>query len=333
MRLPMEGVCRHTNSHTRSDMNFSSVLSGSAASKVSAFLSSRPPYFGASAKEQSGTVKSAGGKWNPDKKSWYAPDLKTAFELLKTDAWVPFHPGSRALPFKAGAELAKLRKDMHARFGGRPGPPATDEAARAQRPKEVLETAEQTRKRMRRELQVEDDEPIFLEGICPHLTPEELEASSLVAELGPRSGLSNARRVHRGVVFLKLLDWEELRQKIRAVARPAAAAQEDPPTKRQATQKRGQKQEKGAVEGPACQLPGTRGSSEPKGPRTTPRHLGHIQIKCARCHGMMDTAAQFVSCSCDEWVVCSQCCRFVRSFDSGCLSKAQEWARCACRAR
>ena len=308
-------------------MHFSAQLSSCAASRTKAFLAATPPYFGLSEKRDSATVKAAGAKWQREKKSWYAPDMATVLALLRTEAWVPFLPNS-CVPFERGAETSKLTKELTRRLSKTHGKTSLPHLLPSQQDASC-ETVEHERKRTRRELQIEDDEPHFLEAIGSHLTAEELEDSAFVTELGPRSGLSNARRVHRGVLFLNLMDWQTLRLRIAETRRNDAPPR---PTQPHAFAKNARS---------SAPLRDKHKSAEPEQDASGSRlciskvpakrqHMGCVRVECGRCGGAVDTAQQFVACKCDEWIVCSQCGGLARALDSGWLALEHQFSACKC---
>ena len=317
-------------------MHFSAALSSCAASRAKKFMASKPPYFGMSEKEDNAAIKEAGGKWHRERKSWYAPDLKTALDLLRTEVWVPFLPNG-CVPFERGAETSKLAKELAAKLGepqrgGCGGAPAS--ASYPSDETKPTETEDQARKRMKTELQIEDDEPRFLDAIGEELTSQQLEASAFVVELGPRSGLSNARRVHRGVVFLKLFGWEDLRRKIAEVQSGEGAkpkANDRPPCRPPPLQKRAASTQQLPVCAPSAEPVSETEAELALVPRTSSRcHMGNLVVECGRCGGPIDTAQQFVHCWCDEWLVCSQCGGLTRALDSGRLAPTRQFASCKC---
>lgn len=160
---------------------------------VKAYFAKGPPYYGSSLPCDSRLLghSGAGGKFDWDRKQWYAPDNDTFEALVQTGKWRPDGVGAQA----ALAHLEMAREEQARAV----------EEAYLNRPRQA-EPDSLSEAHVRQLLQVPTDKPEDLHTLLEEyqITTETVNASAEWESLGPRSGIPNARRLLRA---LKLREW------------------------------------------------------------------------------------------------------------------------------
>lgn len=167
---------------------------------ATAYISLGPPFLGDSDFAAKSAVKEAGARWSHESKKWAAADVQTLCRLIGTGVWMP-----TGIPPRAALRIPEMEKERVR---------AEDDEAAMQRRDALLKKAEENRMRMavkaREDLGVPPNEPDLMEQVLAHGVTEKLVADSATYDyLGPRSGISDVRRLLRGVKF-KLVSLEEI---------------------------------------------------------------------------------------------------------------------------
>lgn len=167
----------------------SSALLNSSSSiddHVDVYLS-LPRYTGRSAYKHSGVLKKAGGRWDSEKKKWYAPNKTVLLELLETEVWTPdadIDASQMRSVLSQRAEAA--RREAHAK---------ECEARRRKGP-----TDEQAEGILVKDLDIKPSTPEELEELKRWgVTEPLLQLSIKDCRLGPRGSLSPAMRLLMGL--------------------------------------------------------------------------------------------------------------------------------------
>lgn len=167
---------------------------------VKAFLDQGPPWIGDSAFRDKDDVKKAGARWDAASKKWKASDEPTLIALINDGKWRPSgHDstfGGEVVRYirrrEKAAELAEQQKREAARKSKEP-------------------TQAQKNCTARSDLMIPPDEPHLLAEALEHGVDQALVTSTgAFAHLGPRSGISDASRLFRGLRF-GLVTWESLK--------------------------------------------------------------------------------------------------------------------------
>lgn len=274
-----------------------------------------PPWLGDSSFSAKDRIKSAGARWDAASKKWKAVDETTLLALIATGAWRP-----------AGYDSAiadTLAKYVRARNAASDAD-ALRKRAEAQKQqsegKAVLD--------VRLELQIPADEPCLLEQLAAHGVD-----AALVTEsgkwplLGPRSGISDAARLLRGVRLNKVSFDQLASGEAAALAGAAWTTTSKPESMSAATSRTGRAREgKGVKRGhegqrttqaqleekereAATQQPGPK-NREAASVAAAPVEYTYTTT-CGACGSVLDSRLQFgLDCGCEEfrlWSACERC--------------------------
>ena len=180
----------------------------------------------------------------------------------------------------------------------------------------ILKNAEQDRNRAaqttRTDLDVPPNEPEIMEKVLAHgVTAEVVSESATWSFLGPRSGISDARRVVRGV-SLGVVRWEEI---ISGDARIRSSIATAPKSTGARGGERGVK--RGRREEGVCTLefgPKAKQAQQEQPPQRLaqlwkPPLSYCYTAKCGDCNSTLDSRLQFgLECGCGKlWVRCGRC--------------------------
>jgi hypothetical protein len=264
------------------------------------YLSKGPPFLGDSDFHARSAVKDAGARWHHEAKKWKADDVSILCRLIGTGFWTP-----TGLPPRAALRLPEIVEERA----------RAEEAAAAKRRSDVvLRKAEQERAKVaekaRRDLGVPPNEPELLEQVLAHGVTKELVAESASwSFLGPRSGISDVRRVVRGV-SLGVVRWEEITSGDARVRNSKSR-----PPKSTGMGERGRGVKRGRQAEDARTLGG-----EPKvqEEQQAPRRLEQLwkppvsyryTARCGDCNSTLDSRLQFgLECGCGRlWARCGRC--------------------------
>ncbi len=266
------------------------------------FLANGPPFLGDSGFQARGAVKEAGARWQQETKKWGAEDVPTLCRLIGTGVWLPL-----GIPPHAALRIPDLVKEKAA---------AEEAEAQRKRSEVILQKAEQDRARLaakaRKDLGVPPNEPDLMDKVLAHGVTEELVAESASwTFLGPRSGISDVRRVVRGV-SLGVVRWNEMTN---GDARARNLKARPPKSTGGGEGHRGGKRER---QGGARTSGATRKSYEPRLAPPPPQRLLQMwkppdeycyTAKCGECHSTLDSRLQFgLECACGKlWTRCHRC--------------------------
>jgi len=170
---------------------------GTPVERARNYLARGPPYYGSSEFKNASRVGSkrggAGGKFDFDKKLWYAPTNEAFAAMVATRVWTPTENVDgwlvRSLIERKHQDLVNAKM--------------WQERQKAEANKRPEMTEEEKEAKMRHRLGVPDDEPgivaiLHNEHRIPH---DMIRASALWSILGPRSGVSNAMRIYRAMLI------------------------------------------------------------------------------------------------------------------------------------
>lgn len=267
------------------------------------FLASGPPWLGDSHFNNKDTVRAAGAKWHSATKQWKATDVHVLRALIKSGVWNACDPA---------VSLHVLSLITHEQ--------AKEESAREEERKRDREQRDAKDDNARRQnmLFVPEDEEDLLELVRSKGVPDEtLVASCSWVFLGPRSGLSNVRRLKRGV-DLKIVTWEDV------ASGAAALLHEAPSTGKAGDKGKGVKRGVGKVqnEGITARPGGKRkmpvAAAQPAKPAAFPVRRGKVEYKhlaqCTGCGTEVNGKEQHgLECKCGMWVTCKVCLVPIRS--------------------
>ena len=157
------------------------------------FLKKGPPYYGTSDWKDSKLLGrkegGAGGFFDGTKKQFYAKSNDVLVALLKTEKWKPVDAVCVSVVLKLirEAEKADAKKQKL-------------QSERVEQP-ERAQTAEEIEENLKRTLFVPADEPGVVKRLREEhgVTEADIHASRRIKLLGPRSGISDARRVQRAL--------------------------------------------------------------------------------------------------------------------------------------
>jgi len=289
-----------------------------------------PPWIGESGFKAKETVKAAGGKWHADTKQWKAVDLQGLVALINTGVWLPCDISPRVA--LCVVEVVKHReKDKEA------------EAERARKKAELAKAARQdafNKSSARSDLMIPPNEQSLLDAAYSHgITDAMIDDSGTWGMLGPRSGISDINRLHRGV-NLNIVTWEEIRSGAAAIRNKSSSSNKRTGGGQagQAGVKRGEGKVRGdtghtslgkrqmsgrsaAAEAPAsiCDCGGgTRSTEQGKLQKHVehdmPKKKPHVPItyiytaSCPTCGMKLDSREQFgLECNCGIWARCNRC--------------------------
>ncbi len=151
-----------------------------------AYVAKGPPYWGLSKREDSRLLGrkdgGAGGDFDfKNRKQWYAKTNKTFIAMVRTGKWRP----------EAAVDVEEVIAVMLAK--------TTETSVLVEESKK--RDAEKKAASIKRQLGVPRDEPALLAHLrdAHDIDDAAIEASSAWPELGPRSEISNARRVERAI--------------------------------------------------------------------------------------------------------------------------------------
>lgn len=160
------------------------------------YLKRGPPFLGDSSFRHKDEVKKAGGRWNSETSQWKANDEATLLSLIDTGIWMP--AGLNASMAAAMKRAIRMRDDE-----------VEQNEMKARAAKEERDSLRKKSTAMA-DLMVPADEEDLLKDAAEHgVTSEMVLTSGSWAGLGPRSGISNVRRLHRGI-RLNILTWEDV---------------------------------------------------------------------------------------------------------------------------
>ena len=142
---------------------------------------SHPSASGALGKKPGG----AGGSFDGKTKQWYSTSEKVWLAMYRTGMW---------RPWTAKADISLICEKLRERDEA--VKKAIEEASSKKKPSET-----QVEQHLRRELRIPDDDPLKLATLEREhgVSADVVDRSGRCARLGPRSGISNADRVLRGL--------------------------------------------------------------------------------------------------------------------------------------
>jgi hypothetical protein len=158
---------------------------------ITKYLKEGPPWLGDSSFDNRGAVKRLGARWKPEVKKWAAMDERMLLSLIEEGVWRPSGYDaafSRALMNKIRRN-EKVSGDMEMRRR------ALEAESFKTKPDKRDDDAV-----LRRELRVPEDEPENLAIALAHgMDSSKVRLTAKFRNLGPRSGISDAARLIRGV--------------------------------------------------------------------------------------------------------------------------------------
>lgn len=254
------------------------------------------------------TIKRAGAKWHADTKQWKAVDEAGLLLLIDTGVWMPVGLSQKeALAVRSVVERRDAKEAAQVRLK------QTKELRESKQvSKEVSE--EKRLGNARRELQVPDDEPHeLLQAAKFGVTQEMVTESAQWPSLGPRSGISDVRRLARAV-RLKIVSYEDVvLGKTSTTMRGKASDSK--------TGERAHKGDTGVKRGGSSSTVAAshmqkcyETSVALKKPRVAVPAKKRVEykftVKCGDCGKEVDSREQFVECGCPyvaTWSRCSLC--------------------------
>lgn len=172
-------------------------------------------------------VRAAGGRWDPDKKKWFAPNKDALIAMLATGKWVP------DCMTTAEQMLSVLTKRQDAERAADDAKRAAAHAAECAARKPQPRSAEQVEAHMIRQMHIPPPTQQELDDLKPWgITEAQLQLSIKDGRLGPRGSLSTAKRLFLGLSGGYMTadgigDYDPARKR-RERAETAAAAAEKP---------------------------------------------------------------------------------------------------------
>jgi len=169
-------------------------------------------FYGESERRDKDMLKRLGARWGAEKRQWYAPTTKVLVKLVESRKW-RYGPNGAV----TGQMLLRVLQDIDNQASSdREKRQRDEEEERAQKKRAKEASANLV---IRRELGVYDDTESDMEdleklcaGVGKPITKEMVQRSVLCPELGPRSGMSDARRFRRAF-WLKLdIPWHKIEQ-------------------------------------------------------------------------------------------------------------------------
>lgn len=281
---------------------------------VKSFLDQGPPWVGDSAFADKADVRNAGGRWDGGSKKWRAPDEPTLIALISNGKWRPAGHDSRF-----GGEVVRYirRRDQAAELAEQ----QKREAARKSKEPSQAQKARTARS----DLMISPDETHLLAEALEHGVDQALVTSTgAFAHLGPRSGISDASRLFRGIRF-GLVTWESLKN-----GEAARVGQDQSTKKKSFGTGEGNRGGKSGVKRSAGSMGGTSGTfvqnmsksvSETKNlpnPAQAARRKRvrdvvtfRYEMTCDKCSMTLDSREQFgLECKCCTgfmWHACGRC--------------------------
>jgi len=279
---------------------------------VKAFLDQGPPWVGDSAFGDKADVKKAGGRWDGASKKWKAIDEPSLIALISDGKWRPVGHDSTF----AGEVVRYIRRrDQAAELAEQKKREAA--ARKSKEPTQVQKNCT-----ARNDFMIPPDEPHLLAEALAHGVDKELVTSTgAFGHLGPRSGISNASRLFRGIRF-GIVTWETLKNG------EAARAGQDKATKKSSATGEGNKGGRGVKRGAGSMggtsgafvqimsnsVPETKNLPNPVKQRKRVKDVVTYRYKvtCDNCNTTLDSREQFgLECTCVDgssyWYACSRC--------------------------
>ena len=261
-------------------------------------------YGGRSSYEHKTQLRDLGAKWHAESKQWVAHSTDILLAIARAGAnasdgassakkdacfllWKPtaFTSVNNAIYTLLVRRAAEENKSRFA-------PSSKDNVVDAELERERVNA------HLRRELCIPKDSEAELRMVDSSVEKWMVAASAGIGKLGPRSGLSDAARLLRGV-RLGIITWSELTawdfsqphsdRKVRRRHSDSAAQARDehPPPATAAEVQRCEKNVSCAKRGPLA--------------------FRHRRFACPDCRQDVDTRRQFLDCLCGSWNVCCKC--------------------------
>jgi len=261
-----------------------------------AILKAGAPWAGESKFADKETVKRLGARWDSEKKKWAARDEIVLRALIESGAWLPCGVGSDV----AQAMVALVHKRDAS---------AADQLIRERAEAQKEQNKGKSVMDVRKELQIPEDEPEMLQLAAEHgVDAATVTKSGLWTFLGPRSGISDARRLVRGVVRLELASWQQVAS--------GEAADRDASRTGGDRQDKGVKREVKRVKRQECVHQGRAQENLPSRPDPSinrvkrPAEFRYTK-RCEDCGVALDSRRQFgLECECAgerAWRSCESC--------------------------
>ena len=150
--------------------------------------------FGRSGYKAVDVVRAAGGRWDPDKRKWFAPNRDALIAMLATGKWVP------DCMTTAEQMLSVLTKRQDAERAADDAKRAAAHAAECAARKPQPPSAEQVEAHMIRQMHIPLPTQQELDDLKPWgITEAQLQLSIKDGRLGPRGSLSTAKRLFLGL--------------------------------------------------------------------------------------------------------------------------------------
>lgn len=283
---------------------------GSNADRAEKIVTKGPPWEGVAHFKSVECLKRVGAKWNPKTKTWKATSYDMLAALVETGCWLPVGcdpETSILIPYvirrqkmreearqKRERESAQLEKEWHAK------------------------ERELVAKRRQYEIPPNESEIVALlaeKGV----TEQTIEASYEWECLGPKSGLSLASRLKRGV-DLKILTWDEVVRgtvlrlvsntgKKRGRGAQGVKREKKPVRKEKVTFLDDEEEEEGRTAAAAASRPHYSSNHSPKSKVTPQQPVKYVyQATCNTCSRRLDSRHQFgLECACGPWGRCIRC--------------------------
>ena len=139
-------------------------------------------------------VRAAGGRWDPGKRKWFAPNKDALIAMLATGKWVP------DCMTTAEQMLSVLTKRQDAERAADDAKRAAAHAAECAARKPQTPSAEQVEAHMIRQMHIPPPTQQELDDLKPWgITEAQLQLSIKDGRLGPRGSLSTAKRLFLGL--------------------------------------------------------------------------------------------------------------------------------------
>tara|TARA_Y100000389_G_scaffold196758_1_gene230212 strand:+ start:1848 stop:2426 length:579 start_codon:yes stop_codon:yes gene_type:complete len=173
-------------------------------------------FYGESERRDKDMLKRLGARWGVEKRQWYAPTTRVLVKLVESRKW-KYGPNGAV----TGQMLLRVLQDIDNQASSdREKRQRDEEEARAQKTAQKKRAKEAASNLViRRELGVYDDTESDMEdleklcaGVGKAITKEMVQRSVLCPELGPRSGMSDARRFRRAFSLKLDIPWHKIEQ-------------------------------------------------------------------------------------------------------------------------
>ena len=262
------------------------------------YLVAGAPFLGQSHPDRRHQLKDLGARWDSSSRCFAAPTREALALLAESGLWTA-HGLDSLQTYRLGA-LARAAMAAAAA--------AAAAKKKVEDERRIAAATARAEANARAMLGVKDDEPELLELARQHgVTDAMIKETETWSQLGPRSGISNVRRVRRGITFGKTT-WEE-------IASSEAAARMNRELRKPVKKDTGARAKKRVTQVEAAVAPAqvsqvSRDAAK-RAKRGEPAVVYRPVTHCDECHHCIDSRWQFgMECHCSDglsWKPCMRC--------------------------